>query len=85
MPIYDYNGGMLKVTTNKENKMTYTNENELFDAFYNDADILGESYIGEVEYGVVADEDGNAIFVNSVGIITGFQISGMSVVGTYEK
>ena len=65
--------------------MTYTNENELFNAFDNGEDILGESYTGEVEYGAVLDEDGNAIFVNSVGIITGFQVLGMSVVGTYEK
>ena len=78
-------GDIQETTTQRKTKMTYTNENELFNAFYNDADILGESYIGEVEYGVVADEDGNAIFVNSVGIITGFQVSGMSVVGTYEK
>ena len=30
LPIYDYNGGMLKVTTNKENKMkTYTIQTRL--------------------------------------------------------
>jgi len=28
MPIYDYNGGMLKVTTNKENEMNNDNIND---------------------------------------------------------
>ena len=71
MPIYDYNGGMLKVTTNKENKMTYTNENELFNAVDNDENVIGANYTGEVEYGVVLDENGWGFTVEN-GIITGY-------------
>ena len=31
MPIYDYNGGMLRVTTNKENKMKIVDTNKTGD------------------------------------------------------
>ena len=62
--------------------MTYTNEKELFNAFDNGNEIIGANYTGEVEMGAVLDWDGNAIFVNSEGTITGFQVLGMKVVGT---
>jgi len=71
MPIYDYNGGMLRVTTNKENKMTFTNENELFNAVDNDENVIGANYTGEVENGVVLDEEGWGFTVEN-GIITGY-------------
>lgn len=62
--------------------MTYSNEKQLFNAFENGEEIIGSTYTGEVEFGCVNDWEGNAIFVNSEGIITGFQVYGMKVVGT---
>ena len=62
--------------------MTYSNEKQLFNAFDNGEEIIGATYTGEVEFGAVIDWDGNAIFVNEEGIITGFQILGMKVVGS---
>lgn len=62
--------------------MTYTNEKQLWLAFDLEEEIIGANYTGEVEFGAVIDWEGNAIFVNEEGIITGFQMYGMKVVGT---
>jgi len=51
--------------------MIFTNENELFNAVDNDVNVIGANYTGEVENGVVLDEEGWGFTVES-GIITGY-------------
>ena len=38
--------------------MIFTNENELFTAEENGINVIGATYTGEVEYGVVLNEEG---------------------------
>ena len=51
--------------------MIFSNENELFNAVDNDVNVIGATYTGEVEYGVVLDEEGWGFTVVN-GIITGY-------------
>jgi len=51
--------------------MTFTNENELFNAVDNDVNVIGANYTGEVENGVVLDEEGWGFTVEN-GIVTGY-------------
>lgn len=51
--------------------MTFTNENELFNAVDNDVNVIGANYTGEVENNVVLDEEGWGFIVEN-GIITGY-------------
>jgi len=51
--------------------MIFTNENELFTAVENEVNVIGATYTGEVEYGVVLDEEGWGFTVEN-GIITGY-------------
>jgi hypothetical protein len=64
-------GDIQETTTTKENNMTFINENELFNAVDNDVNVIGANYTGEVEYGVVLDENGWGFTVEN-GIITGY-------------
>jgi hypothetical protein len=64
-------GDIQETTTTKENNMTFTNENELFNAVDNDENVIGANYTGEVENGVVLDEEGWGFTVEN-GIITGY-------------
>jgi hypothetical protein len=66
-----YNRSIQETTTTKENKMIFTNENELFNAVDNDVNVIGANYTGEVENGVVLDEEGWGFTVEN-GIITGY-------------
>ena len=66
-----YNRSIQETTTTKENKMIFTNENDLFTAVDNDVNVIGASYTGEVENGVVLDEEGWGFTVEN-GIITGY-------------
>ena len=51
--------------------MIFTNENELFNAVDNDVNVIGSSYTGEVENGVVLDEEGWGFTVEN-NVITGY-------------
>ena len=51
--------------------MIFTNENELFNAVDNNENVIGATYTGEVEFGVVLDEEGWGFTVAN-GIITGY-------------
>ena len=66
-----YNRSIQETTTTKEKKMIFSNENELFNAVDNDVNVIGATYTGEVEYGVVLDENGWGFTVVN-GIITGY-------------
>ena len=66
-----YNRSMTNNNTTKENKMIFTNENELFNAVDNDVNVIGSSYTGEVENGVVLDEEGWGFTVEN-NVITGY-------------
>ena len=66
-----YNGRHTRDNNTKENNMTFTNENELFNAVDNDVNVIGANYTGEVEHGVVLDENGWGFTVEN-GIITGY-------------
>jgi hypothetical protein len=66
-----YNRSIQETTTTKDKKMIFSNENELFNAVDNDVNVIGATYTGEVEYGVVLDEEGWGFTVVN-GIITGY-------------
>ena len=66
-----YNKDITNNNTTKVNNMTFTNENELFNAVDNDVNVIGASYTGEVENGVVLDEEGWGFTVEN-NIITGY-------------
>jgi hypothetical protein len=66
-----YNRSIQETTTTKDKKMIFSNENELFNAVDNDVNVIGATYTGEVEYGVVLDENGWGFTVVN-GIITGY-------------
>jgi len=61
------------ITNNEQRKtkMIFTNENELFNAVDNNENVIGATYTGEVEFGVVLDEEGWGFTVAN-GIITGY-------------
>ena len=42
----------------RKTKMIFTNEKELFTAEENGINVIGATYTGEVEYGVVLNEEG---------------------------
>ena len=64
-------GDITNTTLTKVNNMTFTNENELFNAVENEVNVIGSSYTGEVENGVVLDEEGWGFTVEN-NIITGY-------------
>jgi hypothetical protein len=64
-------GDITNNTPTRKTKMIFTNENELFTAVENEVNVIGATYTGEVEYGVVLDEEGWGFTVEN-GIITGY-------------